>query len=76
MIHMSFEPMDPFNDLCPFCLGELARGVPEDGKCGHEPLLEKYPHLRFNAWERLDPAVLADSAARFQTAYDEAINNA
>jgi hypothetical protein len=24
------------DDICIYCLAELARGVPEDGKCGHE----------------------------------------
>jgi hypothetical protein len=58
---------DPFNDLCPFCLDELRRGIPEDGKCGHEYMLEEYPHLRFNAFERLDAATLKDSEDRFQS---------
>lgn len=39
-------------DICPFCLDELRRGVPEDGKCGHEELLAKRPELRFNATTR------------------------
>jgi hypothetical protein len=39
--------------------------VPEDGKCGHEAILEKYPHLRFNASEHLDEATLKDSHSRF-----------
>lgn len=57
---------DPFRDLCPFCLDELRRGVPEDGNCGHEHLLEKYPHLRFNALDHLDAETLADSERRFR----------
>ena len=36
-------------DICPFCLEELRRGVPEDGKCGHEELLERHPELRFRS---------------------------
>ena len=66
---MSIHAFDPFNDLCPFCLNELRCGVPEDGKCGHEELLEKYPHLRFNAFKRLDAAALKDSEDRFRAAY-------
>jgi hypothetical protein len=60
-----FRCFDPFNDLCPFCLNELRRGVPEDGKCGHEKLLADFPHLRFNAFEKLDEAALADSRRRY-----------
>lgn len=26
-------------DMCPYCLDEIRRGVPADGKCGHEQLL-------------------------------------
>jgi hypothetical protein len=59
------KALDPFNDMCPFCLDELRRGVPDDGKCGHEELLNTYPHLRFNAGDRLDETTLADSRARF-----------
>ena len=62
---------DPFNDLCPFCMEEIRRGAPEDGKCGHEEILENYPHLRFNAFERLDKTTLEDSAARFKAAYSK-----
>ena len=58
--------LDPFTDICPFCLEELRRGILEDGKCGHEEILNTYPHLRFNASERLDEKTLADSYARFQ----------
>ena len=61
MIHI----FDPFNDMCPFCLEELRRGTPEDGKCGHEEILATYPHLRFNARDHLDEKTLADSEARF-----------
>ena len=66
---MSVRVFDPFNDLCPFCLEELRRGVPEDGNCGHEEILEKYPHLRFNAFQCLDAAALKDSQDRFRAAY-------
>ena len=58
---------DPFTDLCPFCMEELRRGVPDDDKCGHEHILETYPHLRFNAVGRLDPEVLTDSERRFRS---------
>ena len=61
--------LDPFTDMCPFCLDELRRGVPEDGKCGHESLLATYPHLRFNAYGRLAEAALRDSEDRFRAAY-------
>lgn len=33
-------------DWCVFCLAELARGVPEDGICGHEELLKQYASPR------------------------------
>lgn len=65
----SADVLDPFQDWCPFCLGDLRRGVPEDGECGHEELLNTYPHLRFNASDRLDAATLEDSAKRFKAAY-------
>ncbi len=29
------------DNICIYCLSELARGVPEDGKCGHEALRER-----------------------------------
>jgi hypothetical protein len=72
---MSVHVFDPFNDLCPFCLDELRAGVPDDGKCGHEKLLEQYPHLRFNASQHLDEATLRDSWKRFRTAYTGGISN-
>jgi hypothetical protein len=69
---MAITAFDPFNDLCPLCLDELRRGVPEDGKCGHEALLERYPHLRFNASDHLDAATLEDSYKRFKAVYSGA----
>ena len=68
---MAITVFDPFNDLCPFCLDELRRGVPEDGKCGHEKLLDDFPHLRFNAFDHLDEAALADSHKRFAATQSE-----
>ena len=65
---MSIHILDPFNDLCPFCLEELKRGVPENGTCDHEKTLNTYPHLRFNAFQRMDAASFADSKARFLAA--------
>ena len=62
---MAIRVFDPFSDLCPFCLDELRRGVPDDGKCGHEDALEKYPHLRFNARERIGDEDFKDSVRRF-----------
>lgn len=56
---------DPYTDMCPFCLQQIRDGVPEDGLCGHEALLDQYPHLRFNASDRHDNATLIDSAKRF-----------
>lgn len=61
----SFHIWDPYNDMCPFCLDELRRGVPADGKCGHEEMLAKYPHLRFNAFDRHTEQELGESAERF-----------
>jgi hypothetical protein len=55
---------DPYYDVCPFCLEELRRGVSEDGQCGHELLLNEYPHLRFNAHDHHGKVTLADSEAR------------
>lgn len=46
-------------------MDELRCGVPADGKCGHEALLEKYPHLRFNAFDHHTEQELKDSAERF-----------
>jgi hypothetical protein len=63
---MGIRIFDPFNDLCPFCLDELRRGFPDDGRCGHEEVLEKYPHLRFNASGRIEKSVFDDSVARFE----------
>lgn len=62
---MAITVFDPFNDMCPFCLGELRRGGPEDGKCGHEKLLADFPHLRFNADSHLDAAALQASRQRY-----------
>ena len=28
-------------DICVYCLDELRRGIPENGICGHEKLLER-----------------------------------
>lgn len=66
MVVSSIHVFDPYNDCCPFCMEELRRGVPEDGKCGHEELLGKYPHLRFNASDKHTEQELADSITRFK----------
>ncbi len=63
-----FRSIDPYDDICPFCLDELRRGVPEDGRCGHEQLLATYPHLRFNAHERLGKEAYEASARRYREA--------
>jgi hypothetical protein len=55
---------DPYFDACPFCLIAVRNGVPEDGKCGHEALLDEFPHLRFNAFDRHTETELRDSASR------------
>ena len=58
--------IDPFRDLCPYCLSQLARGIEDDGTCGHEPLLEEFPHLRFNAQDRLSESEWNDSVTRYR----------
>lgn len=70
---MMIRVLDPFNDMCPFCLGELSRGGRDDGVCGHEEILTTYPHLRFNARDRLDSDTLIDSEARFDAALNGAV---
>ena len=64
---MAIHCFDPFNDICPFCLDELRRGIQENGKCGHEKLLDEFPHLRFNTFDHIDAVTLADSRRRYKT---------
>jgi hypothetical protein len=65
---MAIRVLDPFTGMCPFCLDAIRRGAPEDGKCGHERLLNAYPHLRLNAADHLGEAALRDSKQRFAAA--------
>lgn len=56
---------NPFYDMCPYCLNELRRGVPENGICGHEELLDEFSHLRFNAMDHCTEEELIDSQKRY-----------
>lgn len=63
------QALDPYYDLCPFCLDELRRGVPANGMCDHEALLDAYPHLRFNATDHHDRETLIESAKQYAEVY-------
>lgn len=62
----SLSELDWMDRVCPFCMQSLGHGAKDDGRCGHEELLENYPHLRFNAADYLTKEQWADSVARFK----------